>query len=65
MFMTIATKAFAKKVACYPEAITAWDFNAFTSTFTADEKVHIVMLAVEARRQAALLYGLKALLQGK
>lgn len=59
-FMTIATKAFAKKVACYPETITGYDLDSFTTMFTPDEKVHIVMLATEARRQAALLYGLHA-----
>jgi len=62
-FMTIATKGFAKKTACYPEIITQLDFDTFTTTFTADEKVHIVMLAAEARRQAALLYGLRAIMK--
>ena len=38
-FTTIPTKAFAKKAACFPEAVTAGDFNSFTTTFTADEKV--------------------------
>lgn len=62
-FMTIATKGFAKKTACYPEIITQLDFDTFTTTFTPDEKVHIVMLAAEARRQAALLYGLRAIMK--
>jgi hypothetical protein len=61
--MTIATKAFSKKVACVPEAITPYDFDSFTTLFTPDEKVHITMLAAEARRQAALLYGLRAVMR--
>ncbi len=60
---TIATKGFAKKVACYPEALAQVDFDAFTSLFTPDEKVHIIMLAAEARRQAALLYALHAVMK--
>lgn len=62
-FMTIATKGFVKKAACYPEIITKVDFDSFTTTFTPDEKVHIVLLAAEARRQAALLYGLRAIMK--
>jgi hypothetical protein len=62
-FMTIGTKAFAKKVACAPETISAADFETFTTLFGADEKVHIAMLASEARRQAALLYGLAAVMR--
>lgn len=60
---TITTKGFAKKVACYPEALSALDFDAFTSLFTPDERVHIVMLVSEARRQAALLYALHAVMK--
>lgn len=61
--MTIGTKAFAKKVACAPETMTSADFESFTTLFTPDEKVHVVMLASEARRQAALLYGLAAVMK--
>jgi hypothetical protein len=61
--MTIETKTFAKKVACAPETISAADFESFATLFTPDEKVHIVLLAAEARRQAALLYGLAAVMR--
>lgn len=60
-YLTIAVKTFVKKASCYPESLTAYDLASFTATFTADEKVHIVMLAAEARRQAAMLYGLAAI----
>ena len=59
-FMTIATKTFVKKVVCAPETVTANDFANFSFLFSDDEKVHIILLASEARRQAALLWGLNA-----
>jgi hypothetical protein len=62
-FVPIATKGFCKKVACYPEIISESDFREFTSKFKPDEKVHVIMLAAEARRQACLLYGLRAVMQ--
>lgn len=61
--LPIPTKTFLKKVACFPEIITAADFHGFTTTFTADERVHIVMLVCEARRQAELLYALRAVMR--
>lgn len=61
--LPIPTKTFLKKVACFPEIITAADFHGFTTTFTADERVHIVMLVCEARRQAGLLYALRAVMR--
>jgi hypothetical protein len=61
--MTISTKTFAKKVACAPETVSAADFESFARLFTPDEKVHIVLLAAEARKQAALLYGLNAVMK--
>ncbi len=61
--MTIGTKTFAKKAACAPETLTAADFESFAGLFTPDEKVHIVLLAAEARKQAALLYGLSAVMK--
>lgn len=62
-YLTIPTKGFAKKAACYPEILTREDFDSFTLAFLPDEKVHIVMLIAEARRQAALLYGLRAIMR--
>ena len=61
-FLPRATKAFAKKVAVLPEEISGTDFAGFSS-LTYSERVHIVILAVEARRQAALLYGLAAVMR--
>ena len=54
-------KTFVRNVACFPERITAPEFRDF-STMRPDEKLHIAMLAAEARKQAALLYGLRAVM---
>jgi len=62
-FMTIATKTFVKKVVCAPDSISREDFEGFSKLFSVDEKVHIVLLAAESRRQAALLWGLSAVLR--
>ncbi len=61
--MTIGTKSFAKKVACAPETVGPADFAGCASFLAPDEKVHIVLLAAEARRQAALLHGLAAIMK--
>lgn len=58
--LPIPIKTFVKQVACYPNLITALDFATFTQTFSVSEKTHIVLLIVEARRQAALLWALRA-----
>jgi hypothetical protein len=59
-FVPLPIKAFAKRVACAPETISAYEFGAFSTAFTHAERVHVVLLVAEARRQAALLYGLAA-----
>lgn len=78
------------QVCCFPELLTAYDWGAFTTIFTADEKVrshgwrrtvlasctssehrtlsprpqsHIILLAAEAKKQAALLHGLSAVMK--
>ena len=53
-------KAFVKRVVCAPESLSPDDFHAFSSALTHSERVHVVLICVEARRQAALLWGLRA-----
>lgn len=55
-------KTFVKKCACYPELISASDFSSF-SFLCVDEKIHIVFLVAEARRQAVLLFALRAVMR--
>ena len=62
-FMTIAAKTFVKKVVCAPETVSREDFERFSELFSVDEKVHVVLIAAEARHQAALLWGLAAVMR--
>lgn len=39
LHVTLMTKTFIKKACCFPELLTEYDWGAFTTIFTADEKV--------------------------
>ncbi|KAA8494411.1 Sestrin-like [Porphyridium purpureum] len=54
-------KAFIKKVVCVPSTVSRSDFDRMGLTLRPTEKVHIIMLAMEARKQAQLLYCLSAI----
>jgi len=54
-------KRFIKKCACFPQDVTKSDYDVFGYDFTDDEKCHVALLVVEARRQASIVFGLKAL----
>ncbi|XP_066917140.1 sestrin-1-like isoform X2 [Clytia hemisphaerica] len=56
-------KSYIKKVACFPERITFLDYWEFYSDFLPSEKVHINLLVLESRFQAALLYVSRALMK--
>ncbi|NXL52277.1 SESN2 protein, partial [Podilymbus podiceps] len=53
-------KIYIKTVACYPEKTTKRTYTQFWRHFKHSEKVHINLLLLEARMQAALLYALRA-----
>ncbi|XP_068773915.1 sestrin-2 isoform X3 [Struthio camelus] len=53
-------KIYIKTVACYPEKTTKRMYTQFWRHFKHSEKVHINLLLLEARMQAALLYALRA-----
>ncbi|XP_030360140.1 sestrin-2 isoform X1 [Strigops habroptila] len=53
-------KIYIKTVACYPEKTTKRVYTQFWRHFKHSEKVHINLLLLEARMQAALLYALRA-----
>ena len=63
VFLTQALKTFVRKIACAPETITKEDYELRGYGFKADEKCHIVLLAIEARRQASLLYALHSVMR--
>ncbi|XP_022407720.1 sestrin-2 [Delphinapterus leucas] len=54
-------KVYIKTVACYPEKTTRRMYNDFWRHFRHSEKVHVNLLLLEARMQAALLYALRAI----
>ncbi|XP_072102349.1 sestrin-2 isoform X3 [Mobula birostris] len=54
-------KIYIKTVACYPEKTTKRMYVGFWRHFKHSEKVHINLLLLEARMQAALLYALRAI----
>eukprot|EP00954_Amorphochlora_amoebiformis_P013478 1058607-Amorphochlora_amoeboformis.AAC.3 len=60
-FLNRQVKQYIKKCACYPQTITRSDYEVFGYDFTDDEKCHVAILALNARRQASLIYALKAL----
>jgi len=44
-----------------PDQVTASDFQQMGLHLRPDEKCHIALIAVEARKQADLIYGLRAI----
>ncbi|CAK4688563.1 hypothetical protein LEN26_012648 [Aphanomyces euteiches] len=62
-YLNRPTKLFVKKVACTPWRVNAKDVEHFSHTLTASEKCHVTLLAAEARKQAGLMYGLRAVMQ--
>ncbi|XP_034609940.1 sestrin-2 [Trachemys scripta elegans] len=54
-------KVYIKTVACYPEKATRRMYTHFWRHFKHSEKVHVNLLLLEARMQAALLYALRAI----
>lgn len=63
VFLPRAVKEYVKKAVCFPNLVTEEDFKTFSVVFRPDEKCHILLLALEARKQACLLYGLRAVMQ--
>lgn len=54
-------KVYMKTVTCHPERVTRQLYNDFWRQFKHSEKVHLNLLLLESRLQAALLYGLRAI----
>ncbi|XP_036422461.1 sestrin-2 isoform X1 [Colossoma macropomum] len=54
-------KVFVKTAACHPEKTTLRMYSCFWRQFRHSEKVHVNLLLMEARLQAALLYALRAI----
>jgi len=57
-FLNIKIKKFLKKVCCKPEEIEYKDWRNIGFHLREEEKCHVNLIAVEARKQAELVYGL-------
>jgi sestrin len=54
-------KTFIKKLCCTPELLSLSDFERFGFQLREEEKCHVNILVVEARRQAQLMYFIRSL----
>lgn len=62
-WLNIRLKAYIKTLVCYPHTVKKSDFQNMGIILTPQEKVHLSLLATEARKQAAVLYGLRTIAQ--
>ena len=60
--LTRSVKSYIKTMVCYPQLTTFGQWNSYLQLLDS-EKIHVCLLAMEARKQAELLYGLQAILQ--
>jgi len=58
-----ALKAFVKTLVCCPEKVSREKYDGFWKQFRHSEKVHVNIMALEARLQVGLLYGVRAFTQ--
>eukprot|EP01137_Pigoraptor_chileana_P018066 Opistho-2@77003 len=61
-FLARPLKRFIKMATCYPEMITATDYATFAKGLKHSERVHVILLCIEARKQAELAWALKAIM---
>uniref|UniRef100_A0AAV1TFN7 Uncharacterized protein n=1 Tax=Peronospora matthiolae TaxID=2874970 RepID=A0AAV1TFN7_9STRA len=61
-YLNRPTKIFLKKVACTPWKVRKEDFAHFDRVLRPSEKCHVILLVAEARKQAGLMYGLRAVM---
>ncbi|EXX67033.1 PA26-domain-containing protein [Rhizophagus irregularis] len=62
-FLNKKIKAFLKKVCCTPEEIRYNDWRGVGFRLREEEKCHVNLIAVEARKQAELVYGLSCVMK--
>jgi len=63
IYLNRPTKIFIKKVACTPWKVRKEDFEHFDHTLSASEKAHVTLIVAEARKQAGLMYALRAVMK--
>ncbi|GES88938.1 sestrin-1 isoform X2 [Rhizophagus clarus] len=62
-FLNKRIKAFLKKVCCTPEEVRYSDWRGVGFRLREEEKCHVNLIAVEARKQAELVYGLSCVMR--
>jgi len=62
-FLNKRIKAFLKKVCCTPGEISFNDWRGVGFRLREEEKCHVNLIAVEARKQAELIYGLSCVMK--
>jgi len=62
VYLDKVMKTIIKKVICCPEVIVKEDLITITG-FKEEEKIHMCLVALEAKKQAELIYGLHALMK--
>jgi sestrin len=62
-FLNTKIKKFLKKVCCKPEEIEYKDWRNIGFYLREEEKCHVNLIAVEARKQAELVYGLSSVMK--
>ena len=60
IFLPIELKVFIKKLACWPHTVTIENVRHMGVQLAEREKIHIAILVLEAKKQAALLFALRA-----
>merc|ERR1712048_639188 len=63
MYLPLKLKIFIKKLVCYPQIVTIDDVKKMGLTLKENEKIHIAVLALEAKKQASLLFALQAVMK--
>jgi len=63
VYLPVKLKIFIKKLVCYPQIVTIDDVKKMGVALKEKEKIHIAILALEAKKQASLLFALKAVMK--
>lgn len=63
VYLNRKVKTYVKKICCHPHVVTRTDTEQFDTDLTIEEKCHINLLVMEARKQAGLLYSLRRVME--
>eukprot|EP00484_Ammonia_sp_Unknown_P015744 CAMPEP_0197072826 /NCGR_PEP_ID=MMETSP1384-20130603/210292_1 /TAXON_ID=29189 /ORGANISM="Ammonia sp." /LENGTH=907 /DNA_ID=CAMNT_0042511647 /DNA_START=100 /DNA_END=2824 /DNA_ORIENTATION=- len=63
VYLPVKLKIFIKKLVCYSQIVTVADLKKMGVALKEHEKIHVAILALEAKKQASLLFALKAIMK--